>query len=110
VTVGGHHADGGEELEDHDLGLHVGMVQTERHSLERALLLHHDAETVLLCVEREQLARASEIVSRVNESNPVAKTMRRTLLFITTLRQLMQPEMSSFSSSVRLERRERERE
>jgi hypothetical protein len=63
-----------------------------------------------VCGKRAIDERASEIVSRVNESNPVAKTMRRTLLFITTLRQLMQPEMSSFSSSVRLERRERERE
>jgi hypothetical protein len=51
VAVRGHHAYGGEELEDHDLGLHIGMVETERDRFERALLLHNYAETVLAMIE-----------------------------------------------------------
>jgi hypothetical protein len=51
VAVRGHHAYGGEELEDHDLGLHVGVVETERDRFERSLLLHHYAETVLAMIE-----------------------------------------------------------
>ncbi len=74
MAVRGHHAYGGEELEDHDLGLHVGVVETERDRFERALLLHNYAETVLAMIEMLSIVRKKERKTVNNSADQIIRT------------------------------------